>query len=200
MGHIGIKGNKEVDGEAKKAAEGLSSDKKELPPFLRKMLKHNKAALRQRRDVLKSRWVKEWEASACASKFKAMDFTKPSNKFIKLISNNRLSRLDTSRIFQLRTGHIPLNAYMECFKGVDSTRCPACRHPKESAQHYLFDCLAYKHERWALYKHCKVRDPKMKDILNCVDMAIPLANYIQATGRFDQETSQGRITSGGVTE
>ena len=200
-GHVGIKGNEEVDGEAKKAAEGQSSDKKELPPLLRKPLKYNKAALRQRRrEVLKARWAEEWEATERAGKFKAMDLIKPSNEFIKLISNDRLSRMDASRIFQLRTGHVPLNAYLERFKRADSARCPACGHPKESTQHYLFDCPAYKHERWALYKHCKAREPKMKDLLNCADMVIPLANYIQATGRFDQETSQEGIRRGGDSQ
>ena len=46
-GHVGIKGNEEVDSEAKKTAKGLSSDKKDLPTLLRKPLKHNKVALRQ---------------------------------------------------------------------------------------------------------------------------------------------------------
>ena len=190
-----------MDGEAKNAAEGHSSDKKELPPLLRKPLKHNKAALRQERnDVLIKRWTKEWEASTRASRYKALDLTKPSNKFIKLISNDRLSRLDASRIFQLRTGHVPLNAYLERFKRADSANCPACGHPKENAQHYIFDCPAYKHERWALLNHCKAREPKMKDLLNSADMAIPLANYIQATGRFDKIYNQERTTGRGRSQ
>ena len=190
-GHVGIKGNEEVDGEAKKVAEGLSSDKKDLPPLLRKPLKHNKVALRQhRRDILKARWKKEWETSTRANKFKALDLIAPSDKFLKLISDDNLSRNDASRIFQLRTGHVPLNAYLERFKRVDGASCPACGHPKEDAQHYLFDCPAYGHERWALLQQCKTREPKMKDILNSAEMAVPLANFIQATGRFDQGETQ----------
>ena len=160
-GHVGIKGNEEVDGEAKKAAEGLSSNKKDLPLLLRKPLKHNKAALRQqRRDILKGRWKKEWEASTRANKYKALDLTSPSDKFLKLISDDKLSRKDASCIFQLRTGHVPLNAYLEHFKRVDRASCPACGHPKEDTQHYLFDCLAYGHERWALLLCCKTQEPK----------------------------------------
>ena len=149
---------------------------------------------------MKNRWTLEWEASTCVSKYKAMDLTKPSNNFIKPISNDRLSRKDASRIFQLRTGHVPLNAYLEQFKRADSARCPTCRHPKENAQHYLFDCPAYKHKQWALSSCCKAREPKMKDIVNCADMAIPLTNYIQATGRFDQEYIQGQNTRGGSSQ
>ena len=188
---------KDLDREAKKAAEGLSSNKKDLPQLLQKPLKYNKAALRQqRKEELKRRWTKEWENSTRVGKYKAMDFNKPSNKFVKLISNDRLSRMDTSRIFQLRAGHILLNTYLECFRRADSARCPACRHPKENMQHFLFDCPAYKHEHWALRNHCKVKEPKLKDILNNADMIIPLTNYIQATGRFEQETHQGRTTGG----
>ncbi len=45
----------------------------------------------------------------------------------------------------------------------------------------------YAHKCWALLKHCKTKDPKMKDILNNSKIAVPLANYIQATGRFNQD-------------
>ncbi len=187
-GHVGIEGNEEVDGEAKKAAEGLTSDKKALPPLLRKPTRHNRSALRQqRKDKLKVRWKQEWSVSTRANKLKAIDPSLPSNKYLKLINDDRLTRVDRSRIYQLRTGHIPLNEYLERFKRVDSARCPACGHPKENAQHFLFDCPAYAHERWALLKHCKTKDPKMKDILNNSKIAVPLANYIQATGRFDQD-------------
>ena len=190
-GHVGIKGIEEVDSKVKKVAEGLSLAKKELPLLLHKPLKHNKAALRQqRRDVLKARWKKEWEASTQANKFKALDFTAPSDKFIKLISNDKLSRKDASWIFQLRTGHVLLNTYLEHFKRVDRASCPACGHPKEDTQHYLFDCPAYGHKRWVLLQHCKTQEPKMKDILNSADMAVSLTNFIQATGRFKQGETQ----------
>jgi ribonuclease HI len=156
-GHVGIEGNEEVDGEAKKAAEGLTSDKKALPPLLRKPLKHNKSVLRQHKATkLKTRSKQEWGASTCASKFNAIDPTLPSKKFIKLIGDDRLSRADASRIFQLRTGHALLNAYPERFKRADNARCPACGHVKEDVQHFLLNCPAYSHERWALLRQSKM--------------------------------------------
>jgi len=187
-GHSGIEGNEEVDGKAKKAAEGLSSDAKDLPPLLRRPLKQNKSALRQhRKTLIKARWNIEWKASTRATKTNDIDPSLPSNKYLKLISDDRISRTDASRIFQLRSAHIPLNAYLERFKRVDNARCPACGHPKENVQHFLFDCPKYSYERWALFKHCKKRNPKLEDILNKSKMIVPLANFIQATGRFDQE-------------
>ena len=156
-GHVGIKGNEEADKEAKKAAGGLTSDKKALPPLLRKTLKSNKSALRQnKKETLKKRWQQEWDASNRAAKYRSMGFSSPSSKFIKLISDENLSRNDASRIFQLRTGHVPLNAYLERFKRADSAQCPACGHPRENAQHFLMDCPAYKHERWLLYCYVTV--------------------------------------------
>ena len=185
-GHVGIEGNEEVDGEAKKAAEGCTSVKKALPPLLRKALKNNKSALRQsRKEKLKKRWQQEWDASDRAAKYNSLGFSSPSNSFIKLISDDNLSRNDASRIFQLRAGHVPLNGYLERFKRTDSARCPACGHPRENVQHFLMDCPAYKHERWTLYRQSKIREPTLKALLNKEESAIPLAKYIRATGRFE---------------
>jgi hypothetical protein len=113
-GHAGIKGNEEVDIKAKKAAEGKTSNKKDLPLLLCKQLKHNKSALKQQKSSqLKTRWLHKWKASPRYNKINTLDPSFPSNKFIKLISDDRLSRMDASHICQLRMGHIPLNAYLE---------------------------------------------------------------------------------------
>ena len=190
-GHVSIKGNKEVDGEAKKATEGLTSNKMALPPLLRKALKNNKSALRQnRKEELKKRWQQEWNASIRAAKFRTIGLTSLSSSFIKLVSDKNLSRNDASRIFQLRAGHVPLNGYLECFKRTDSTRCPACGHPRENVQHYLMDCPVYKHERWPLHRQCKTDDPMLKDLLNKEELTIPLTKFIRATGRFKQQDQE----------
>ena len=187
-GHVGIEGNDEVDGEAKKAVEGHTSDKKALPPLLHKALKNNKAALRQsRKEKLKKRWQQEWDASDCAAKYNSIGFSSPSNNFITLISDDNLSRKDASRIFQLRAGHVPLNGYLECFKRMDSAQCPTCSHPRENVQHFLMDCPTYKHERWKLYRQSKIREPSLKALLNKEELVIPLANYLRATGRFETQ-------------
>ena len=75
---------------------------------------------------------------------------------------------------------------------MDNPKCPACGHPKENIQHFLLECPIYGHERWALLKHCKKKVPKLEDILNDGNMFVPIANYIHATGRFDQGKKEGK--------
>ena len=196
-GHTGIEGNEEADKEAKKAAEGETSDKKKLPPLLRKQIKSNKSALRQhKKGRLKMRWAQEWAVSPRYNKFKTLDPSFPSSRFIQLISDDRISRIDASRICQLRTGHVPLNAFLEKIKKTDSARCPACGHTKEDARHFLLDCPTYAHERWSLFRSCKAKQPKMSDLLNEEEMMVPMANFIQATRRFEEGTGEQRRGEG----
>jgi ribonuclease HI len=150
-GHTGIPGNEEADVKARKVAEGATSDAANLPKTLRKQLKRSKSASIQAENTAqKARWRQDWLGSPRYAKFKNIDPSLPSHKFIKLISNPKISRADASKIFQLRSGHIPLNAYLHQFKWKDSTQCPACGAPKETPQHFLLECPAYAHERWKL--------------------------------------------------
>ena len=59
-GHSGIPGNELADKKAKKAALGLSSDKKSLPPYLRRKLTINPSAVQQNFDAKKKQsWSNE---------------------------------------------------------------------------------------------------------------------------------------------
>ena len=122
-----IPGNEEADEEAKKAAEGTTTGATHLPKLLRKTLKYSKsAAIQEENMARKKRWTREWITSPRYAKFKHIDASLPSRKFIKLISNTKISRSDASKFFQLRSGHIPLNAYLHRFKRKESAQCPAC--------------------------------------------------------------------------
>jgi hypothetical protein len=189
-GHMGIAGNEDADKEAKAAADGESSDKEDLPPCLRKKIGYSLSAIQQaRNDKLKYKWAATWARSPRYCHCRFQDVLTPfSQKFIKYISAEGISRKTASIIFQLRVGHAPINQYLHRFKKVDSPQCPACRHPKETAEHYLLQCPKYAHERWPILSRSGGRPPKLTRLLSSAKLLGPLANYIEATGRFDINT------------
>ena len=186
-GHVGIEGNEEADGEAKRAAEGESSDPRDLPPYLRKPLGHSISALRQaHNDKLKHKWAATWASSPRYRRFHFQDVLTPySQKYLNCISDSGISREMASRIFQLRVGHTPLNFYLHKFKRVDSPRCPACGHPKETVEHFLVYCPKYAHKRWPICNRFRGRIPKLSKLLTSPKLLLPLANFIKATQRFE---------------
>ena len=85
--------------------------------------------------------------------------------------------------------HIPLNRFLKKIKKVDNARCPACGDLVETIAHYLLRCPGYAYERWKLAQHLEKKElPQgMKMLLGNPLAAIPLANYIKATGRLKQQ-------------
>ena len=190
-GHEGIEGNEAADSEAKKAANGLSSSKPLLPAYLRRTLPMNPAAIRQHHNEKLTRtWTSEWKDAIRGKAFHRLDKTAPSPSFLKRISNPHLSRKSSSLIAQLAISHVPLNAYLHKFKLVDKPQCPACSAGKEDAEHFLLNCPAYAHERWALSQSAKKKKKllTMESLFGDKDLTIPLANYVEATFRFSQQT------------
>jgi ribonuclease HI len=186
-GHEGIEGNEEVDGEAKKAAEGRKSDNSSLPPYLRRPLMINPSALKQHHTAnLKKEWTNVWRNSSRGDKLLKLDKTTPSKNFLNRLSNPALSRKAASLITQLAIKHVPLNAYLERFKRVDSARCPVCREAEETVEHFLLECPGYEHERWNLKNEATKlsKTIRMDTLLGDPDLTILLATYIDATLRF----------------
>ena len=191
-GHSGIEGNEEVDEEAKAAAEGQTSDTAQLPKLLRKPLKVSRSAARQKlNEHIKEKWVKAWKKSPRYDKMKHIDSSLPSRKYIELTSNSEIHRESASKIFQLRTGHIPLNAYLHRFKIAESAQCPACGAPKETPQHFVLECPAYANERKRTLKPKNRRsEPKFAEIVGRKSDAVALAHYILDSKRFAQDTQK----------
>ena len=186
-GHEGIEGNETVDQEAKKAAEGLTSDKSLLPPFLKKPLLINPSAVkRAHNDTLKNEWIDTWRQSERGRNMLKIDDSTPSKKFLRAISTPEIMRSSASLISQLRLTHILLNSYLKRFKRMDSARCPACGADEKTITHFLFFCPSYAHERWALARQAKKNKKALSIdvLLGDPSMVIPLANYIIATHRF----------------
>ena len=93
--------------------------------------------------------------------------------------------------------HVPLNAYLHKFKSVDKPQCPACGAGKEDAEHFLLNCPAYAHERWALSQSAKKKKKllTMESLFGDKDLTIPLADFVEATFRFSQQTQHPSSSS-----
>jgi len=99
VGHIGIPGNEKADREAKKAVDNHTSDKEHLPPYLRKPLLINSSAVtRKCNDKLNGEWKQDWHKTERGKRTRKIDSTTPLTKFLKTISNVKLSQADASRI------------------------------------------------------------------------------------------------------
>ena len=114
VGHEGIEGNELADKEAKEAAKGHTSDTKHLPPYLRKPLLINPTVAKAAHNAaLKNEWQNEWRNSKQGKALAEIDESTLLSKFLKSISNPKLSRMEASRIAQIRLSHFPLNGYLK---------------------------------------------------------------------------------------
>jgi ribonuclease HI len=110
-GHEGVRGNEEADRLAKLAITQGSSAHQKLPAPLWRGLPQSKATMvRQAKEMIKQRAKKAWQESLRFAKMRAMDESMPSNNYLKLIAS--LSRRKASLLFQLHSGHIPLQAHL----------------------------------------------------------------------------------------
>ena len=129
-----------------------------------------------------------WKSSDRGKRDARFDEATPSKKFLKMISQSKLSREDTSCISQLRIAHAPVNQYLNCIGRASSARCPACGDESESVEHLILHCPNYAHERWELDRQAKKnrKTLTLETVLGCPEMAVPLAKYLKATRRFQQ--------------
>jgi ribonuclease HI len=184
-GHSGLKGNEEVDEDAKRASEGFSSRSKDLPPFLRgKPLPVSASSAKQSYyKRIRNRWANEWRLSPRYKKLKHIDPSLPSKKFIH--NTSTLSRTQTSLLIQLRTGHLPLNSHLYRIKKAESPSCPHCGDAVfETVFHFLIQCPHYRHERHILARKLKWKAMSMRNLLNDNDVLLPLLSYVHSTARL----------------
>ena len=149
-GHMDISGNDKADSEAKKAATVGSSPTHKLPAPLRKTLPQSKSATRQEfHRKIKIAAVKVWASSPRFDRMALIDPELSHNKFAKL--TRCISRNHASVLFQLRSGHVPLNAYLHRIKKVDSPICQSCNQHRETVLHFLLHCEAHTAIRQVMF-------------------------------------------------
>ena len=201
--HEGLEGNELADREAKEAASGRTSDTKQIPRYLRKPIPANPSAVKKaHNEELKNEWKETWRSSERGKAVARIDESTPSSKFLKSISNPKLSRTSASRIAQLRLAHFPLNTYLKRIRKVDSTRCPACGEDEESITHFLLKCSGYAHERWTLTELARKKRKALTSqlILGDPQFILPLAAYMHATGRFTQQGERNTTQNGNTAQ
>jgi ribonuclease HI len=187
-GHHNFAPNEKADEEAKKAAQGDSSDCKQLLPFLRKSIPHSITAVRQRfTSQLQKRWKRiwkrRWKSSPRAKSLCSIDNSVPSKKYLKLTRD--LSRSQASILMQLCTGHIGLNQHLFRIKKAESPSCPHCRGiTVETVKHFLLDCPFYRRERHELQTKLRRNASSLSFLLSSPAATKPLLKYVHSTGRF----------------
>ena len=74
---------------------------KDIPGYIRKMIKKSISVLKQDHKRLKDAWKTEWNNSERYKQFKAPDIVSPaSKKFLSLISDHRIPKHMASLLFQ----------------------------------------------------------------------------------------------------
>jgi hypothetical protein len=112
---------------------------------------------------------------------------------MKQFTNSRdsLTRAQASLLFQLRTGHIPLNKYLHRIKRAETDKCPSCvqltgQPAVETVKHLLFECPAYIPQRHTLETKLGRNSRDLKSIFQNTDHTKALMRYVAHTGRLKQ--------------
>ena len=187
-GHANIVGNESVDAEAKRAAEGETSCRNQLPQALRRRdgpipLPHNKSALIQNHNALvKEKAKTTFASSRRGRRMHQIDPSLPSAKFSALV--HFLPCRHTSAVMQLRTGHVPLNHHLARIGKTPSPACPNCEAAFETVHHFLFLCPAYEESRHVL--RVKVGPCKMnpEGLLANPNNTRHLLRFVESTKRL----------------
>ncbi|KAJ3978378.1 hypothetical protein F5890DRAFT_1384616, partial [Lentinula detonsa] len=106
--------------------------------------------------------------------------------FVKIAGE--LKRKQTSILFQLRSGHAPLNHHLHRLKKAGSPNCPRCDHVgrqlKETTKHFLLECPAYRRERFHLRRKIGQAAYSLQQLLSEEKVIPHTLKYIGETKRF----------------
>ena len=181
-GHMGIIGNEKADEEAKKAAmEGSSSADKLLAPLRKTLPRSRSAAWQEFTWKLKLKAINLWKDLLRFDGMKKLDLKFKHNSFSKLTHNLHLDH--ASLLFQLRAGHVPLNAYLHKIQKADSPICSSCQY-NETVINFILHCETYKEARKMLLQKAGRDARDIGKLLSSRDLLPHLFRFIRNTGRF----------------
>jgi ribonuclease HI len=182
-GHMDIVGNERADEEARRAATEGSSPSCKLPAPLRKTLPRSKSAARQQyHHEVKLAAVKVWSSSPRFDRMALVDPDLAHTKFAKLTRS--ISRNQASLLFQLRSGHVPLNTYLNRIRKVDSLICPSCQLYREMVMHYIMRCETHSVARQIMFNAAGRDARNLGKLLSMLELLPHLFRYIRSTGRL----------------
>jgi len=190
-GHEGIPGNEAADEQAKMAAKGDSSTPNTLPKSL--TTRHNaiatlpvsKSALMQQfRKAIKHKAAKIMRDSPRYKHLHEIDTSAPSKHFSKLVE--KLPQRHSSLLFQLHTGHAPLNKHLHRIAKVPNPTCQQCHRCKETVHHFLLACPTYTRQCLAIQNELGPQANHLKNLLNNPKCVKPLLRFIASTHRLEQ--------------
>lgn len=97
----------------------------------------------------------------------------------------KLTRPDATLVAQLRSEHCPLNAYLHCFKVVDSPNCELCQQVG-TVDHFLTGCRKFVGLHRRLFKEARLHStaPNRSQLLTNPRTFKAVANYGRRTFRF----------------
>ncbi|KAF5374636.1 hypothetical protein D9615_008936 [Tricholomella constricta] len=182
--HEGIPGNERADREAKRAAEGKETRGIGIGGLAGPLPVSKAAIVRRQKKMLKKEANDVFTKSPRYERMKAIDPNLPSRKFYQTAKG--LPRKHAALLFQLRTGHCPLNAYLFRFKKIESAQCQACQQGDETVKHFLLECTAYRRHRAKMYEVVRPGPKAMQTLLSDPKAVRVLFIYITDTKRFEE--------------
>ena len=159
--------------------------------ILRRPLPISRSAKRQHlKTNTRKQYTRQFRKLPRFRKIENIDPSTPSNKFRKMTTT--LSRRQKSILIQLRTGHIPLQAYLHRIGKAETPTCQQCHEEEETVSHYVRRCRAYRAQRRELRRSTGERDDISWGILGRKETIRQVLKYIADTKRFEE--SHGDLT------
>jgi hypothetical protein len=131
-------------------------------------------------------WRREWVLSPRRRKMERIDESFPFNEYRK--RQYKLTRNQASTLFQVRSGHIPLNSHLHRINKSETKLCQQCEPNdeahEETVTHFLFECIAYTAQRQKLARTIGRHNLNLEDIMASSKYMKALSCYITKTRRF----------------
>lgn len=116
------------------------------------------------------------------SKTSKIDPSLPSSSYLTL--THGLPRKTTSVLTQLRTGHIPLQAYLHRIGKADTPLCPLCSEDKENVFHLIHRCPTHAKAREVLRAELGRPAYTLAQLFTNRRALKPLFKFLRKTGRL----------------